>query len=191
VPVLVRSVRGLVASDVVGHAVVLVPEEVVDAVSRLLAGLPVTVVAGYADVAAAVGARSGGRAAVLVHDAARPLTPPALAEVVTRSVDDVHGVAVPVLPLADTVKRVNSDGSVVAGPDRTGLRVVQTPQAFRPELLDGLGLARVLAADPVERAWTALAAAAVTVPGHPLAFPVRSAWDRELAEVLAGEAVTT
>jgi hypothetical protein len=37
----------------------------------------------------------------------------------------------------------------------------------------------------VEQAWTAAGELAVTVPGHPLAFPVRSAWDRELAEVLA------
>ena len=125
---------------------------------------------------------------MLVHDAARPLTPPALVGDVTRSVS-AHGVVVPVLPLSDTVKHVDTDGLVVGGPDRAGLRVVQTPQGFAPDLLVGDLLLRVLRADPVEQAWKLAGVAATTVPGHPLAFPVRSAWDRELAEVLAVEAV--
>jgi len=190
-PVLVRTVRGLVDSGVVEHVVVLVAPCTVGPAGRLMADLPVTVLAEAADAVAAVTARSSGCAAVLVHDASRPLTPPALAEAVTRSVDDVHGVAVPVLPLADTVKHVKSDGYVASGPDRTGLRVLQTPQAFRPDLLDDDLLVKILAADPVEHAWTLVDEPAVPVPGHPLAFPVRSAWDRGLAEVLAGQAVST
>jgi 2-C-methyl-D-erythritol 4-phosphate cytidylyltransferase len=100
-----------------------------------------------------------------------------------------HGVVVPVLPLSDTVKHVDTHGLVVGGPDRAGLRVVQTPQGFAPDLLVGDLLLRVLRADPVEQAWKLAGVAVTTVPGHPLAFPVRSAWDRELAEVLAVEAV--
>jgi 2-C-methyl-D-erythritol 4-phosphate cytidylyltransferase len=186
VPVLVRSVRGLLASGVVHHVVVLVTSADVDETERLLCGLPVSVCDDPVRAAAAVVGRSGARDVVLVHDGARPLTPPALAEAVTRAVDDVHGVAVPVLPLADTVKRVESDGSVHSGPDRTGLRVVQTPQAFGPGLLDEAALARLLAADRVERAYAAVAAPVVVVDGHPHALPVRSAWDRELAEALGG-----
>ena len=189
-PVLVRTVRGLVASGAVGHVVVLVAACTVDSAGRLLADLPVTVHAEPADVVAVVIARSGDGAAVLVHDATRPLTPPGLVEAVIRSLDDAHGVAVPVLPLADTVKHVKSDGCVASGPDRAGLRVLQTPQAFRPDLLDDDALARILAADPVEHAWTVVGEPAVPVPGHPLAFPVRSAWDRGLAEVLAQEVVS-
>jgi 2-C-methyl-D-erythritol 4-phosphate cytidylyltransferase len=129
---------------------------------------------------------------VLVHDAARPLTPPALANAVTQSVvAAAHGIAVPVLPLADTVKHVNSGGLVIGSPDRSGLRVVQTPQAFRADLIGCDVLRRVLASDgPVEHAWAVVGAPALTVPGHPLAFAVRSAWERELAEVLAGETVS-
>ena len=168
-PVLVHSVRGLVASGVADCIVVVVPAGIVDAV-------------------AAVRACLDGCRVLLVHDATRPLTPPALAESVTRSVDDDHAVAVPVLPLADTVKRVESDGNVVGGPDRSGLRVVQTPQAFRTDVLHGDALARVLAADPAA-GWATVDVPAVTVPGHPLALPVRTAWDRTLAEVLAAEAV--
>jgi 2-C-methyl-D-erythritol 4-phosphate cytidylyltransferase len=70
---------------------------------------------------------------VVVHDAARPLVSAAL---VSAGLDaaQASGAAVPVLPLADTVKRV--DGSrIVETLDRTSLRLVQTPQVFRKSLL--------------------------------------------------------
>ena len=188
VPIIVRAVRGLLASGVVGEIAVVVRPRSCAAAVRLLGGLPVSV---HQDPAAAVAvveqACDRGASAVLVHDAARPLAPPALAEAVTRSVL-THGVAVPVLALADTVKYVHPDGLVVGGPDRAGLRVVQTPQAFRPDLLRADALHRVLATEPVEHAWAAVSAPVATVPGHPLAFAVRSAWDRELAEMLAQDA---
>lgn len=68
---------------------------------------------------------------VCVHDAARPFASVALFEAVVRSVM-VEGVdaAIPGVPIADTVKVVDAVGGVVATPDRTTLRVVQTPQAF-------------------------------------------------------------
>ncbi len=188
VPVVVRAVKGLLASGVVGEVAVVVRPQACDVAVRLLAGLPVSV---HPDPAAAVvvvgRARDGGAPAVLLHDAGRPLTPPALAEAVTASVAGSHGVAVPVLALADTVKHVGPDGLVVGGPDRAALRVVQTPQAFRADVLSDDVLRRVLTAEPVEHAWAAVGAPVVTVPGHPLAFAVRSAWDRELAEMLAGD----
>lgn len=191
VPIVVRAVRGLLASGVVGEVVVIVRPQACGMAARVLRGLPVSVHPDPAAVLAAVERACGtGASAVLVHDAARPLAPPALAEAVTRSVWDGcgHGVAVPVLALADTVKHVHPGGLVVGGPDRTGLRVVQTPQAFRPDLLSADALARVLATEPVEHAWAAVAGPVATVPGHPLAFAVRSAWDRELAEMLAQDA---
>jgi 2-C-methyl-D-erythritol 4-phosphate cytidylyltransferase len=70
---------------------------------------------------------------VVVHDAARPLVSAAL---VSAGLDaaQASGAAVPVLPLADTVKRV--EGSrIVKTLDRTSLRLVQTPQVFRRSLL--------------------------------------------------------
>ena len=41
--------------------------------------------------------------------------------------------------------------------------------------------------EPLEQAWAVAGEPAVTMPGHPLAFAVRSAWERELAEVLGRE----
>ena len=64
---------------------------------------------------------------VLVHDGARPLVSHELIESVVAAVR-THGAAVPMLPIAETVKRVASDGRIVETIERTGLSVAQTPQ---------------------------------------------------------------
>ena len=68
-------------------------------------------------------------AVVLVHDAARPLIGDQVIERVVSALGDGWDGAVPVLGIADTVKRI--DGEAVAETvDRDGLVVAQTPQAF-------------------------------------------------------------
>lgn len=69
-------------------------------------------------------------AIVLVHDAARPLASRALYGAVIDAVRAGADGAIPVLPIVDTVKRVDGD-RVVATVPRDDLVVVQTPQAFR------------------------------------------------------------
>jgi len=66
---------------------------------------------------------------VLVHDAARPFASHAL---ITRAIaaGRASGAAVPVIPVADTVKTVDAAGYVTGTIDRTPMRMVQTPQAF-------------------------------------------------------------
>ena len=68
-------------------------------------------------------------AAVVVHDAARPLLHDKVIERVLQPLGEGWDGAVPALPLADTVKRVRGD-EVVETLDRAELRAVQTPQAF-------------------------------------------------------------
>jgi 2-C-methyl-D-erythritol 4-phosphate cytidylyltransferase len=68
-------------------------------------------------------------AAVIVHDAARPLLGDDVIERVLAPLGDGWDGAVPALPLADTVKRVHGD-QVVETLERSELRAVQTPQAF-------------------------------------------------------------
>ncbi|MGH7163553.1 MAG: IspD/TarI family cytidylyltransferase, partial [Planctomycetota bacterium] len=70
---------------------------------------------------------------VLVHDAARPLVTP---DVVARVLEAARraGAAVPAIPLADTIKRVEG-GWARETLDRTSLVAVQTPQGFSVELL--------------------------------------------------------
>lgn len=71
---------------------------------------------------------------VLIHDAARPFVTPA---VISRAIDAVGrtGAAVPAIPVTDTIKQIGETGNVVATPERAGLRIAQTPQAFRFDVI--------------------------------------------------------
>jgi 2-C-methyl-D-erythritol 4-phosphate cytidylyltransferase/2-C-methyl-D-erythritol 2,4-cyclodiphosphate synthase len=73
-------------------------------------------------------------ALVLIHDCARPFVSPQL---IARGMAAArtHGAAVPGLAVTDTIKQVNASGLIEATPDRARLRAVQTPQAFRFELI--------------------------------------------------------
>jgi 2-C-methyl-D-erythritol 4-phosphate cytidylyltransferase len=73
-------------------------------------------------------------AAVLVHDAARPLVPDDVIERVLGPLGEGWDGAVPALPLPDTVKRVRGD-EVLETLERSELRAVQTPQAFVARVL--------------------------------------------------------
>jgi len=67
---------------------------------------------------------------VLIHDAARAFV---TAEVIARAIAaaGATGAAIPVVPVADTIKVTDADGMVADTPDRARLRSAQTPQAFR------------------------------------------------------------
>jgi 2-C-methyl-D-erythritol 4-phosphate cytidylyltransferase/2-C-methyl-D-erythritol 2,4-cyclodiphosphate synthase len=96
-----------------------------------------SVVAGVAAVDAEV---------ILVHDGARPLVSPTLVDRVALAARR-FGAAIPVRPIAETVKRV--DGGLVRGTvSRTGLATAQTPQGIRRDLL--LGVLAVLPAKGLE-----------------------------------------
>jgi 2-C-methyl-D-erythritol 4-phosphate cytidylyltransferase / 2-C-methyl-D-erythritol 2,4-cyclodiphosphate synthase len=70
---------------------------------------------------------------VLVHDGARPVLAAGLVEAVVRATDR-HGAAIPVVPVAETLKLVDND-RVVATIERAGLNAAQTPQGVRRGLL--------------------------------------------------------
>ncbi len=72
---------------------------------------------------------------VCVHDAARPFASVALFAAVVAAVRGGADGAVPGVPVTDTIKVVRPDGVVVATPDRSTLVAVQTPQAFRADVL--------------------------------------------------------
>jgi 2-C-methyl-D-erythritol 4-phosphate cytidylyltransferase/2-C-methyl-D-erythritol 2,4-cyclodiphosphate synthase len=65
---------------------------------------------------------------VLVHDAARPFVTPETIGRVIEGCDDTHG-AIPVLPVTETVKRIEA-GAVTATVPREALATAQTPQGF-------------------------------------------------------------
>jgi 2-C-methyl-D-erythritol 4-phosphate cytidylyltransferase/2-C-methyl-D-erythritol 2,4-cyclodiphosphate synthase len=129
------------APDVTFVQPVIRPDDV-DLVRRLTGGMNVLEpVAGGATRQASV--RAGLEALVactpdivLVHDAARPF---ASAGLITRAIAAAEktGAAIPALPVTDTVKRIDSTGTIEATLDRNSIRLVQTPQAFAfPALFD-------------------------------------------------------
>jgi len=143
-PLLVHAVRRLNQAASVGLVVVAAPPQSVDLVRRLLAydteaAQTVIVVPGGAtrqeSVSLALESVPEGFGIVLVHDAARALTPPRLVDEVAAAVRNGHGAVIPVLPVVDTIKRVDAAEDVVATVDRSELRAVQTPQGFRREIL--------------------------------------------------------
>src|ERR1700728_4800390 len=71
---------------------------------------------------------------VLIHDAARPFVTAAL---ISRAIDAAArtGAAVPAIAVADTIKLVDGNGNVEATPERARLRIAQTPQAFRFDVI--------------------------------------------------------
>jgi 2-C-methyl-D-erythritol 4-phosphate cytidylyltransferase len=73
---------------------------------------------------------------VLVHDAARPLVPIEVTQNVVAAIRGGAKAAIPVLPLVDTIKRVNNQGIAIETVDRNQLRRVQTPQGFDRGTLD-------------------------------------------------------
>jgi 2-C-methyl-D-erythritol 4-phosphate cytidylyltransferase len=122
-------------------------------------------------------------AVVVVHDAARPLAGADLFRAVVDAVrsSDLAG-AVPVVAVADTLKRV--DGSrVVATVDREGLVAVQTPQAFAA---DALREAHRGGGDATDDAGLLEAAgrAVGTVPGDPGNLKLTGPRDLAVAEAL-------
>ncbi|ETZ44648.1 2-C-methyl-D-erythritol 4-phosphate cytidylyltransferase [Mycobacterium avium MAV_061107_1842] len=160
----------------------------VDEAKRLLAA-QATVVAGGATArirAPGPGAVPGNPAFVLVHDAARALTPPALIARVVQALRDGHRAVVPALPLHDTVKAVDANGVVLGTPERDGLRAVQTPQGFATDLLlrayaAGAGTAGFTDdASLVEH----VGGQVQVVDGDPLAFKITTQLDLLLAETI-------
>ncbi|WP_426717794.1 IspD/TarI family cytidylyltransferase [Corynebacterium auriscanis] len=183
-----RSLDALAESQSVGHAVVLVSPDMADAAREIvnhpenkLSWAPMgvgielggservdSVYAGLQKVQPLAADRPNSL--VLIHDAARCLVPAQLvAEVVTAAGDAQSG-AIPVLPVADTIKvieplgapaghavaRLDGAEKVVSTPPRSRLRAAQTPQVFRfDQLLDAneryLNAVEIGSAHPTEK----------------------------------------
>jgi len=71
---------------------------------------------------------------VLVHDAARPFVTPVLIESILQNLQSGAKAVVPALAVTDTLKRVASS-SIEGTIDRTNMFAVQTPQAFKYQML--------------------------------------------------------
>lgn len=140
-PLLAWTLRAIAAAPAVRGIVVVTSADRVPglAAESWLPANVVAVVAGGArrqdSVAAGVVALPAGepRDVVLVHDGARPLVSGELVARVAAAAAE-HGAAIPVVPVAETLKRVE-DGRIAATVDRTPLAAAQTPQGIRRDVL--------------------------------------------------------
>ena len=141
VPVLVRTLRVLAGSRVVGGIVLVAPPAAVERTRRLVARHRVprvlAVVPGGAERQESVWlgllAVPPAVDVVVVHDGVRPFITATLVRNVVEAAAR-HGAASCGLPIRETVKRVR-EGFVETTVDRGGLWLIQTPQAFRRTLL--------------------------------------------------------
>jgi 2-C-methyl-D-erythritol 4-phosphate cytidylyltransferase/2-C-methyl-D-erythritol 2,4-cyclodiphosphate synthase len=136
VPMVARAVRP--AAGLVDEVVIAAPIGKEEVVRESLTDLEVVVVTGgptrQASVRAALEVVSPECGIVVVHDAARPFATKELFATVIGAVVRGSDAAIPVIEIADTVKRVRA-GEVVGTENRAELGLAQTPQAFRADVL--------------------------------------------------------
>ena len=146
VPLVVHAARRLAASGVVDHIVVTAPASHLAPMRDLLAQWSVAadVVAGggsrQASVACGIEAAPPEASVILVHDAARALAPAELIERIVAAVRAGRDGVIPTLAVTDTIKvvgQIDASGTarVEATPQRSHLRIVQTPQGFSARVL--------------------------------------------------------
>jgi 2-C-methyl-D-erythritol 4-phosphate cytidylyltransferase/2-C-methyl-D-erythritol 2,4-cyclodiphosphate synthase len=190
-PLLAWSVAAMRAASSVREVLIVTGTERVASLAATdwVRSLGARVVAGGArrQDSVAAGVRAATADVVLVHDGARPLATTALVDRVARMARD-RGAAIPVVPVADSLKRL--DGDRIAGPaPREGIGRAQTPQGARRELL----LAAVQAhadgpevfgdeAELLARAGTDV----IAVPGEAANLKVTMPDDLDLARALLG-----
>jgi 2-C-methyl-D-erythritol 4-phosphate cytidylyltransferase len=188
-PLLAESIERLERSELVDAIVVAAPpgweEPSILLAEELAASKVVACVTGGGtraeSVAAALQEVPEEALVVLVHDAARPLLDDPVLERLLGPLAEGFDGAVPVLPVADTLKRVR-DGVIEETIDREGIVAAQTPQAFLvPALRRAFGVEHADATDCaslVERAGGRVA----VVDGDPRLLKITTQADLALVE---------
>jgi 2-C-methyl-D-erythritol 4-phosphate cytidylyltransferase/2-C-methyl-D-erythritol 2,4-cyclodiphosphate synthase len=189
-PILLRALHSVSGMSSPAQLVVVAPGELV-ADAREIVGrsaLEVSVVAGgasrQASVAAGLAVIEPQVRIVLVHDAARPLTPSDQFDRIVAQVQRTDGGAVPGLPVSDTVKRIADDGTIEETVDRSELSAVQTPQGFPRDQLDAAYAAATDDATDDAALLAAIGHPVTVIDGDPMAFKITTPWDLRRAEQL-------
>jgi len=133
-------------------------------------------------VAAGLAALRPETGIVLIHDAARPLVPPEVVARVAEAAARAPAV-IPVVPVSDTIKHVEGN-RVVETPDRATLVAVQTPQAFRVDLLRRALEASDSDATDEAALVEALGVPVLTVAGDPRNLKITAPGDLRVAAAL-------
>lgn len=212
-PILSWALDGVASASVCDLLVVTAPASLLDDVRALVPNGSLCVAGGATrqeSVANAIAVLPPEVEFVLVHDAARALTPPEVFQRVVGALREGMDAVVPVLPVTDTIKEAGDPGDAArpraaapppaaslsgggtSGPepvigtvDRTRLRAVQTPQGFERHLLERAHGAGGDALTDDAGLVEAIGEAVWMVPGSELALKITTPFDLELAEFLA------
>jgi 2-C-methyl-D-erythritol 4-phosphate cytidylyltransferase len=189
---LVHALRNLTTAPSTGIVVVAAPADDVDLVVDLVAPFgSVRVVAGGAtrqeSVARALAAVPAEFDLILVHDAARCLAPPSLVEAVAAALRSGSAAVVPVLPVVDTVKRVDAAEVITETVDRSVLRIVQTPQGFRRAALAAAHSSAVDQHTDDAGMVEAIGVRVDTVPGDDRALKITRPFDLAVAAAILAD----
>lgn len=139
-PVLMHTLEAFDRWDASARLIVVLPEDQIDTWKRLCEAHVFSrihrVVAGgetrFHSVRNGLGVIASN-GLIAVHDGVRPLVAPSVIAACFAAAAD-GGAAVPVVPVVESVREVDADGG--SRPvDRARLRVVQTPQVFRADVL--------------------------------------------------------
>lgn len=138
-PLLTHAIESIIALPDLAQLIIAVPEthlvEAAEIGAELIGELPISfeVVLGgdtrQASISNALAELTEESRIVLVHDAARALTPTSLFAEVARAVRETATSSLPVMPVVDTIKRIDGT-TVLETVDREVLRSAQTPQGF-------------------------------------------------------------
>lgn len=140
-PMIRRTVRAFQSSEVISEIIVVTREDLIQPIGELCRGMDKVkaVVSGgksrQESVSLGLNAMSKEMKLAAIHDGARPLIS---WEVIDRTVRaaNTYGAAAPGIPVKDTIK-VEQGGIILATPDRSRLRAIQTPQVFDFDMLRG------------------------------------------------------
>ena len=192
-----RSLRSIILLPYPVQVVVVAPADFIEDAHAILhkvaPGLEalVSVVTGGAtrhdSVAAGLAVVDAGVQVVLVHDAARALTPTSVFADVDMAVQATGAGIVPALPVVDSLKQVDVTGGILGIADREQLRIAQTPQGFPRAELDA-AYAAASSADFTDDAsvFAANGGVMTTIPGDEVAFKITTAWDLNRAHQVLG-----
>ena len=192
-----RSLRSIILLPYPVQVVVVAPADFIEdahaIVYKVAPGLEalVSVVTGGAtrhdSVAAGLAVVDSGVQVVLVHDAARALTPTSVFADVDMAVQATGAGVIPALPVVDSLKQVDVTGGILGIADREQLRIAQTPQGFPRAELDA-AYAAAGSADFTDDAsvFAANGGVMTTIPGDEVAFKITTAWDLNRAHQVLG-----
>ncbi len=197
--ILSRALESVFAMRQRPQVILTAPHSYVPLARQVASGVPggsdidLTVIAGgetrQQSVSIALAALRDDIDVVLIHDAARPLTPAVIFDSIAAEVAETGAGVIPGLPVTDTIKQIDEDGTVVQTLDRTELTAIQTPQGFpRDHLVEAH---RTGSSDFTDDA--ALVASigypVSVIAGDQLGFKITTAWELRQAESMLARTV--